>query len=251
MEVHHHSSHSNHKKSFGEYLTEFCMIFLAVTAGFFAETYREYLADHKKEKEYIVSLIADLKQDTLLISKTTKAIICNTRGEDSLIQLLNNYKKNDSINKKAYYYYFSYTISVPQVIFTDRTISQLLSSGNMRLIEHNISDSIIAYDFISKGIKIQGTYYNQLFKNTFDQSVSVFDFTYASRSLNDDYSLVNKVQDTSRKYKLITDDSTLLKKYNSTLTMYQLISDAYVFNLREGKVQASKLIHFLSKKYEL
>lgn len=250
MEVHAHSNHSSHKKSFGEYISEFIMIFLAVTAGFFAETYREYLADHKKEKEYIVSLVADLKQDTTLISRTSKAIIRNTRGEDSLIQLLNNYKAVDSINKKAYTLYFSYTVAVPQVIFIDRTISQLLSSGNMRLIDHEISDSIIAYDFITKGAKIQATYYNQQFKAAFDQSTSVFDFTLASHPLNDDYSFRQTKIDKAA-LKLVSTDAAIIKKYNSDLTMLELISEGYVLNLQGAKAQATRLIQLLRKTYDL
>jgi hypothetical protein len=62
MEVHHHPHVE--KKNFKEYFLEFLMIFLAVTMGFFAESYREHLVDIKKEKEYIVSLKEDLLTDT-------------------------------------------------------------------------------------------------------------------------------------------------------------------------------------------
>src|ERR1700688_2297515 len=64
MEVHHHPDLHHKKKHWKEYFLEFLMIFLAVTMGFFAESYREYLVDIKKEKEYIVSLKEDLLTDT-------------------------------------------------------------------------------------------------------------------------------------------------------------------------------------------
>ncbi|HXS54614.1 MAG TPA: hypothetical protein VN726_00740 [Hanamia sp.] len=48
MEVHHHPTVE--KKNFKDYFLEFLMIFLAVTLGFFAESYREHLVDIKKEK---------------------------------------------------------------------------------------------------------------------------------------------------------------------------------------------------------
>src|SRR3954462_6282708 len=66
MEVHHHPHVE--KKNFKEYFLEFLMIFLAVTLGFFAESFREHLSDSVKEKEYIVSMIEDAKTDTLNIS---------------------------------------------------------------------------------------------------------------------------------------------------------------------------------------
>ena len=56
MEVHKHPHDVTHKKKWREYLLEFFMIFLAVTAGFFAENIREHLDDNKKEKEYHVIL---------------------------------------------------------------------------------------------------------------------------------------------------------------------------------------------------
>ena len=41
MEVHH--SHKNHgKKNWKEHITEFFMLFLAVSLGFLAENYREH-----------------------------------------------------------------------------------------------------------------------------------------------------------------------------------------------------------------
>ena len=46
MEVHHHPKVE--KKNFKEYFLEFLMIFLAVTLGFFAESFREHLAESKK-----------------------------------------------------------------------------------------------------------------------------------------------------------------------------------------------------------
>ena len=47
MEVHH---HSHHPKKWKEYITEFLMLFLAVTLGFFAENLRESYIHKEKGK---------------------------------------------------------------------------------------------------------------------------------------------------------------------------------------------------------
>ena len=48
MEVHHHS----HKpKNWKEYITEFIMLFTAVTLGFFAENLRERISENANKKE--------------------------------------------------------------------------------------------------------------------------------------------------------------------------------------------------------
>jgi hypothetical protein len=66
MEVHHHPQVE--KKNFKEYFLEFIMIFLAVTLGFFAEQMRESVADHNRGKEFMKSMVEDLKTDTANIS---------------------------------------------------------------------------------------------------------------------------------------------------------------------------------------
>jgi hypothetical protein len=84
MEVHHHPQVE--KKSFKEYLLEFVMIFLAVTLGFFAENIRERVADHSKEKEYILSMIEDAATDTVNIGTA----VAQNRERDEHLNLLAN-----------------------------------------------------------------------------------------------------------------------------------------------------------------
>jgi hypothetical protein len=64
MEIHHHPQLHHKPKPWKEYFLEFLMIFLAVTMGFFAESYREHLVDKRKEREIITALFNDIKKDT-------------------------------------------------------------------------------------------------------------------------------------------------------------------------------------------
>src|SRR6187397_1529446 len=93
MEVHHHShtsdpdSHRGRKK-WTHYFFEFLMLFLAVFAGFLAENWREHIVERKREKEYILSMIEELKLDTAGLASDN-----HTRKEavvlyDSVITLL-------------------------------------------------------------------------------------------------------------------------------------------------------------------
>jgi len=75
MEVHHHPDLQHKKKNFKEYFLEFLMIFLAVTLGFFAESYREYQNNRSKENEYMTSLIEDLKSDTASLNLSINTLI--------------------------------------------------------------------------------------------------------------------------------------------------------------------------------
>jgi len=65
MEVHHSHHHAGHaKKKFQEYITEFLMLFAAVTLGFFAENKREHYVEREREHHYMQSFYEDLKRDT-------------------------------------------------------------------------------------------------------------------------------------------------------------------------------------------
>ena len=68
MEVHHHPDFHHKPKKWREHILEFIMIFLAVSMSFFAESYREHLVERKKEKEYIKSMVEDLRNDSSFLA---------------------------------------------------------------------------------------------------------------------------------------------------------------------------------------
>ena len=65
MEVHH---HSHHPKKWKEYITEFLMLFLAVTLGFLAENLREVYVEKERSHELILQLQSDIKNNIKLIN---------------------------------------------------------------------------------------------------------------------------------------------------------------------------------------
>jgi hypothetical protein len=58
MEVHH---HSHHPKKWKEYITEFLMLFLAVSLGFLAENLREGYVEKERSHELVSSFIKDVE----------------------------------------------------------------------------------------------------------------------------------------------------------------------------------------------
>ena len=248
MEVHHAHTHGHGKKKWKDYISEFVMIFLAVTAGFFAETLRERIGDAKKEKEYMVSMLADLREDTAQINDVTQTLFKNIRGQDSLILILKDYHASDSVNKLAYRYYLRYTIAVPQVLFNEGAITQLIGSGNMRLVEnHAIADSIADYTNYVKLSKVQAQYYNDQFKKCFDYSTNLFDFTVARNPLREDMTRAITGRLNLDHLQLLTHDSLQLKKYCNELTMLQSIISGYIIHLYYTKHRAANLALLLQK----
>src|SRR5215207_9180494 len=72
MEIHAHA-HTARKK-WTHYFYEFLMLFLAVFCGFLAENQREHMVEQKREKQYMRSMLDDLKRDTAEISAAVSSI---------------------------------------------------------------------------------------------------------------------------------------------------------------------------------
>src|SRR6188474_53887 len=86
MEVHTHS-HTARKK-WTHYFWEFLMLFLAVFCGFLAEYQLEHKIEKNKEKQFMVSMIEDLKADTSAISILNEQRSGRIRMYDSLTSFI-------------------------------------------------------------------------------------------------------------------------------------------------------------------
>lgn len=131
MEVHH---HSHHPKKWKEYITEFFMLFLAVSLGFFAENLREEHVEKEREHELAKSLYAEMKADSIDLEHAINARI---RKEYYLNYLYENYtgdSDNDSIQKLNQVAQIIGLTTTSPTIFEPRNaiIHQLESSGMMR-----------------------------------------------------------------------------------------------------------------------
>ncbi|HET9826408.1 MAG TPA: hypothetical protein VFP87_13805, partial [Chitinophagaceae bacterium] len=147
MEVHKHPQHVLHKKKWTEYLLEFFMIFFAVTMGFYAENIRERVSDSEREKDYMRSMIEDLRQDTASCHRVINQNATIVRGLDTLISyILKSSEDKDNINL-IYAYCIKYRYYNPEVQFSERTMAQLKNNGGLRLVKkREVSDALSSYD---------------------------------------------------------------------------------------------------------
>ena len=95
--------HVHHDKKFKDYLFDFFMLFFAVTLGFIVENTRENFSKKKKEKEYMRSMIQDLKEDTLKINAALSYNSYLLMGVDTLINFIYQYNPKDSEMVKNLY----------------------------------------------------------------------------------------------------------------------------------------------------
>jgi hypothetical protein len=175
MEVHH--KHHAPKK-WSEYLTEFFMLFAAVTLGFFAENQREHYIERHREEEYMQSLLEDLVKDTLELRNATKYIDRQIAFIDTSISLLRNPRLSTEDLKRVYLFNLSSLGNRGSELST-RTSAQLKNAGGMRLVKsHEIGNLITDYwqrhEFLQRYEDIVG----DLKLKARDQSYRIFDQEY-------------------------------------------------------------------------
>lgn len=144
MEVHAHDLHKAPGHGWKHYLFEFLMLFLAVFCGFLAENIREHKVETEREKQYVESLMNDLKTDIINIESVQKRNLANKQMGDSLFLQLTS---PDYLTKTNSIYYFGRRFST-RIHFnmTDGTLKQLTNAGGLRLIrQRNLVDSLQAY----------------------------------------------------------------------------------------------------------
>lgn len=251
MEVHHHPDLEHKKKKFTEYFLEFLMIFLAVSLGFIAENLREHISDRNKEREYIVSMMQDLRSDTARVNRAIRGITRQMYGMDTLEMLLTpDVNTNDSsvfiCYRQSESLYDEHTIN-----FSSRTITQLFSSGNMRLIKNqSVSDSISAYYAAIRDVDAQKAYYIQYFQKCLTISQEIFSFESYHSRINADGQVVYPPL-VFGKYSIANTNAADLKVFKANIDLTKGIIGSYRDDIQRLRKQAISLMLFLKEKYGL
>ncbi|TYA58249.1 hypothetical protein [Formosa maritima] len=235
-----------HKK-WKQYFLEFFMLFLAITLGFFAENYREHLSDISKEKEYIHSLIADLKTDQKLLTEHILDIETKSKMMDSLITILNTPSLIPN-NSGQLYYFARLGPRLTPLTNNSRTFEQLKNSGNFRLIRNlNTSNKIMTYykkySLISLLEKISQDEFN--------------DFKFTASRILDPAILINmegengEIIETSKNPDLLNQNPDLLQQL-AVFSVYLNGSKTAIINTcQEIKMSGEDLIEYLKNEYKI
>jgi len=129
MEVHH---HSHHPKKWKEYITEFLMLFLAVSLGFMAENIREHQIEKQREIAYLKNVHEDLKLDLINIDNVFNSNTIRLQAMDTLFKIINN---NTITNEDVYYYIRNLAL---RATFESSHVGldQIKSAGGLRMVKN-------------------------------------------------------------------------------------------------------------------
>ena len=252
METHAQHLHKAPGHGWLHYLFEFFMLFLAVTLGFFVENWRDRYAENKRERQFINTLVEDLKLDTtqltgdILLGKNREAMI------DSLIFLLT---LKDRSGHGGQIYYFARNISRPSLFFpSDRTILQLKNSGLLRIIRKlDVSNGIMYYDQQLRNLQFAIDDENRMRDGLRDKAGRIFDGSVFNRMfdtpVDSGRTIAYKMPEGDPK--LTSDSREYINEYISAAQYLKGPVRAIRVRQESLKTDATKLILLLKKEYDL
>ncbi len=237
---------SGSKKDWTSYVKEFLMLFLAVFAGFMAENYREELNNKDREKNYIKSLIDDLKTDTINLNISIDDAFEKEKGMDTLLDIIPRLTDGyDSVLHQKMSSIRNYT----NFIKADKTMQQLKYSGAMQLIKNQpASDAITNYDLLNKNLDAYATSLETMFQNLRVSRYELIDMVDLQRDLKT--KTWSELAANKKKY-LLKIDPALFGKFNNQIYGFKNLSILIREKEESIKVEATKLILMLQQKYNL
>jgi len=248
MEVHAHS-HTARKK-WTHYFWEFFMLFLAVFCGFLAEYQLEHLIEHNREKQYMRTLVEDLKKDTFGLEESLHFWKRLSSKIDSSRPLLKKTLNNE--NLEEVYEMAAMLIDFNDFIYSDRTIEQLRNSGNFRIIRNShVSDTLISYDsFIRVQLKEQESTLLKILLDLIKLQNELFDSDAVEVKFKELKNFGSSAKATGIKYSIVDNKEKIFKYYND-LFLYRAAIE-YIMSSESGlKVWAENLITLVKKEYHL
>ncbi len=248
MEVHH---HSHHPKKFKEYITEFVMLFAAVTLGFFAENIREHIVEKEREAKFIEIVHEDIVNDIASLQHIIDSYEHRLKREDTLINLLSSPDPNRSNDL----YYYARINSIREFFTHSKNgFQQLKNAGGMRMIEDmEVIKKIQSYENSIEKIEELQVLTEQLLMNYREQMAKLFSGVVFRAML---YKPEAKI--VYDKFKRPENNPALLS--NNPIELNQLlVKSLYVNNNTNGILvgskdllkQAIELESLLSKRYSI
>jgi hypothetical protein len=254
MEVHKHPHHVTHKKKWGEYLLEFFMLFLAVFLGFLAENQREHTAEHERAKQYAISLIKDLENDTSHLQEVIRMNKIILTSFDSISSIIHRGITNNKVTG-SFYFYCQIAINSSTVVWNDASLIQITQSGSLRYFTNpEVVNKISNYFSKANYVRVLNT----IDKSGRDKSqeiksriVNNYYSTRYSSYITDDWlhlpdSLMNNF------IPLQTNDTNLLNEFaNSLENRRRLLSLAIKKTYPDAIKNAEALILLLRHEYKI
>ena len=249
MEVHH---HSHHPKKWKEYITEFIMLFAAVTLGFLAENLREHQVIEHRIEQNKIAILKDLQADSSVIARVMAShdrSIQTFNKVNQLLYLAKNKKISqdqliDSLKIMPDFY-----ASTATLYMNNSSFKNMQSSGLFTYLEENELKNALSiyYEVNFKAVESQNTFFDQVgvdFNNHLPIGVGkvIRETNQFPREyeMNDPIKYQNFLLSLPKTKEILQSDAFIyeVQKYYNYIFIYQL-------SLNKAKKSNDKLIELL------
>jgi hypothetical protein len=234
------------KKNWKSYFKEFFMLFLAVFCGFLAENYRESLSVQKIEKEYILSLVEDLKTDTTNLNlyitfRKEKSVLMDSLAEMML-------SESRSLMGNQIYFLARQVFNEQAFFYSDGTIQQLKNAGNLRLLrKRNVVNALLTYEKKVKVLEEWDENDNRT-KSTFrEMGGKVFHSSELNKTMDSDMRFVMPTSNPQ----LITDDFKVINEVAFQIHYLSKMTKGNSLRAESLKSDAGRLLELIHSEYKL
>lgn len=233
------------KKSFKDYVFEFTLPFLAVMAAFLLNNVKEDYAEKQLEKQYMTSIISDLNDDIKTADSQIEFHTLKIAQMDSLLDFFEKPIDAKDIEKVNYLGKLA-TRSV-QFYCNEVTIEQMKNSASFRLVRNQRTAAAIIdyYERVNVIKLVEGREINEEedFKRV---AVKIFDpFTVRY------FFKAGRMNETRKKNLSIVNNPQLIREAAGYLQYLNGSRNRLIFLKHNLQKDASHLIGFLKKEYDL
>jgi hypothetical protein len=243
---------SSNKNEFKNYVFQFLMVFLGITAGFFIENVRENYVESKRAEEYAGSLYEDLVADTANLRSAIDISRSTVQRIDTLLSLLNQ-QDISSVAGGKLYYYGATSLRYQNFIPNQSTINQLISTGSIQYFRnYSIEKSIADYNQALLVLNYQQETENQTYMEKVKFIENIFDGSVLSQVLYKDLEQNFIDSFLNKNYRLLTYNKKELKEFANFCEFrkqFLLVKADEMYKSPLDK--AVKLIDELKKEYDL
>jgi len=234
------------KRNWKTYFKEFFMLFLAVFCGFLAENYRESLSAQKIEKEYILSLVEDLKTDTTNLNlyitfRKEKSVLMDSLAEMML-------SESRSLMGNQIYFLARQVFNEQAFFYSDGTIQQLKNAGNLRLLrKRNIVNALLTYEKKVKVLEEWDENDNRT-KSTFrEMGGKVFNSSELNKTMDSNMRFVMPTSNPQ----LITNDFNVINEVAFQIHYLSKMTKVNSLRAESLRSDAGRLLELIQAEYKL
>lgn len=239
-------------------LGETALVVVGILIALQIDNWNDFRIDREQEREYLASMVADLREDIHGIDQAVSGNKLLISGIEDLLALLQEPGSDNNYRRKVFVSSIVYTYWYLRVDFSELTMTQLKSSGDLQLIESpDVRQAMLRYE---QGIESSRHQYEEiaLYFHVFEASQKqLLNYRLAKKSfeyIEGDYL---RILEPLTKFEplvpegeyFLSNDPVLVEHYYSDMLFYMTTLNNTVEFLTKQKEVAEDLIRLIRSEY--